>query len=324
MIRALLLALALIVVGAVVLHEYRSHAEAGEAATAFAGGAPSSRMGEVEGQAAIVLDSAAARRVDLGLAVVRAAREAVELELTGELIADPAGVSVVRAPVSGRLSSMTGHSWPAYGAEVRTGEEIAQVSDARPLVVARGGTVSRVSAQPGELVQAGQELIEITDYAHPLARIAWRAEAPLPPPRELTLLRAPGGPRARATLVGPAPAADALTRQEAFLYRAEHAWPGARPGALLLALLADSRGPRRAALVPRAAVVQWEGLTWAFVQHGPGRYVRTRVSTERPVPDGWLVGSGIKPGDTVVVRGAEQLLSEEFRARITVGEEVGE
>jgi hypothetical protein len=36
------------------------------------------------------------------------------------------------------------------------------------------------------------------------------------------------------------------------------------------------------------------------------------------------VTSSLAVGDRVVTRGAGQLLSEEFRARIVVGEEVGE
>jgi hypothetical protein len=48
------------------------------------------------------------------------------------------------------------------------------------------------------------------------------------------------------------------------------------------------------------------------------------VATEHPVPGGWRVDHGLNAGDRVVTVGAGQLLSEEFRARIVVGEEVGE
>jgi hypothetical protein len=49
-----------------------------------------------------------------------------------------------------------------------------------------------------------------------------------------------------------------------------------------------------------------------------------RVATDHPVPGGWLTGPPLAAGDTVVLRGAEELLSEEFRARVTVGDESGE
>ncbi len=77
-------------------------------------------------------------------------------------------------------------------------------------------------------------------------------------------------------------------------------------------------------LIPDGAVVQWEGLAWAYVQRAPGVYARVRVSTDRPVQGGWLASKSLAAGDTVVVAGVQELLSEEFRSRVTVGEESGE
>jgi hypothetical protein len=76
--------------------------------------------------------------------------------------------------------------------------------------------------------------------------------------------------------------------------------------------------------VPDAAVVQWEGLAWAYLRRSPGEYARVRVSTDQPAAGGWLTGPPLVPGDSVVVTGVQELLSEEFRARVTVGEESGE
>jgi hypothetical protein len=83
-------------------------------------------------------------------------------------------------------------------------------------------------------------------------------------------------------------------------------------------------GKTEGALVPDRAVVQWEGLAWAYLQRGPGAYVRVRVPTDRPAPGGWIAGPPLAAGDTVVLSGVQELLSEEFRARVTVGEESGE
>jgi len=60
------------------------------------------------------------------------------------------------------------------------------------------------------------------------------------------------------------------------------------------------------------------------VQRSPGRFHRVRVPTDHPVPGGWLAGAPLGVNDTVVVRGAQELLSEEFRASVTVGDEAGE
>ena len=75
--------------------------------------------------------------------------------------------------------------------------------------------------------------------------------------------------------------------------------------------------------MPDGAVVQWEGLAWAYVQRGPGRYhagevppiVRRRAAGSR-VPRSPRVTRSWSPG--------QELLSEEFRARVTVGDESGE
>jgi hypothetical protein len=130
-----------------------------------------------------------------------------------------------------------------------------------------------------------------------------------------------------ARLVGPAPDADPVTRRPAYLYRADHSWPGATPGTPVVAFVArhaSAAAPAAGALVPEAAVVQWEGLAWAYRARGGDRFERVRVMTDRPAPGGWIVEPPLAPGDSVVVRGAEELLSEEFRARVTVGGEAGE
>jgi multidrug efflux pump subunit AcrA (membrane-fusion protein) len=235
-----------------------------------------------------------------------------------------------------------GAHWPGLGERVRAGVEIARVSDARPLAMPISGTVTRVGAQPGALVEAGQALLEVADLSRPLVRVAWLVDAGGAPPHSLVLDAGNGstgsgatgsGPRVTARLVGPAPEADPVTRRPAYLYRAGRSWPGAAPGVPVVALVpgpqpggtgAKSAATGAAVVVPDSAVVQWEGLAWAYRQRAPGRFERVRVATDRPVPGGWLTGPPLAAGDTVVLRGAEELLSEEFRARVTVGDESGE
>jgi biotin carboxyl carrier protein len=282
-----------------------------------------SRVKDVQGQAMIVLDSGDIARLGLETAPLRSSRAMPVRRLAGELIPEPDRVTTVRAPIAGRFSVPEGVHWPRYGDRVSAGGEIAQVSDAKPLIVTRGGIVTQVGAQPGEMVQAGQLLLEVTDYDEPVARIAWPPDAP-PAPAEVRLaLSSPGAKSVRGRLIGAAPSADAVTRLPAYLYRAERGWTGARPGAAVVATIPDRGAPSRGVVVPDRAIVQWQGLTWAFLQHGAGRFQRVRVPIDRPVAGGFLAVA-IGAGDTVVVRGAEQLLSEEFRARVTVGDEPGE
>ena len=312
----------------------------GERSSEAANNAPvnaPSRMRAAHGplgdEAAVVLDSAALARADIATRVLHPAVNGGTLRLFGELRADPTGITTLRAPVAGRLLAQHGH-WPALGENVAAGATVAQVSDALPVGLQLGGTVTRVSAQPGELVQAGQELLQLTDFSVLLARIAWPPEAPRAPPRRITLTPLGGSdasapPRASATadLVGPAADVDSVTRFPVYLYRTTGTWAGARPGAPVEAMLVKPGGPATGAVVPATAVVQWSGLAWAYVQQrgwrDSTRFVRRRVDTSRPVPGGWLVTSadalGVRAGDRVVVRGAEALLSEEFRSRVSIG-----
>jgi len=271
----------------------------------------------------VVLDSADLVRLGLRTAVLKATASAPVRRLAGELVAEPDRITTVRAPIAGRLALPEGVRWPSFGERMAGGTVIAQVSDAKPLLLPRGGIVTQVGAQPGEMVQPGQLLLEVTDYDQPLVRVAWPADVP-GPPAEVGISSVEGGRAVRARLLGAAPAADPVTRLPAYLFRAERGWPGARPGAAVVVAVPDRGAPARGVLVPDRAVVQWEGLTWVFVERGAGRFGRVRAPTDRPVAGGFLASAGLLAGDTVVVEGAEQLLSEEFRARVTVGDEPGE
>ena len=296
-----------------------------------------SRVTEKGGAVTVTLDTAELRRIGLTVAAVRAGGRIAEIRLPAEMVAETERAATLRAPVSGRFTVAEGAHWPGLGERVRAGVEIARVSDARPLAMPISGTVTRVGAQPGALVEAGQALLEVADLSRPLVRVAWLVDAGgAPPPsltldagnsaigKEATLSGAPGsGPRVTARLVGPAPEADPVTRRPAYLYRASRSWPGAAPGVPIVALVPGGVSGATV-VVPDSAVVQWEGLAWAYRRSAPGRFERVRVATDHPVPGGWLAGPPLAAGDSVVLRGAEELLSEEFRARVTVGDESGE
>lgn len=73
--------------------------------------------------------------------------------------------------------------------------------------------------------------------------------------------------------------------------------------------------------MPTDAVVWWQGRAWIYVQRDPTLFARRELATDSPVPGGWFIAQGISPDQRVVTKGAQQLLSEEFRAQIDVGEE---
>jgi hypothetical protein len=317
-----------IAIGLVVL--YRSHSPEGaqEAKRDKPVVAPSRVSGDSEA-VLVALSPDEGSRVGVELTVLGSASRGTEVRLAGDVVPETERAAALRAPVAGRFTVPEGAHWPTLGQRVSPHVVLAQVSDARPLALPIGGIVTRVGAQPGALVEAGQVLLEVADYSRPLVRVAWLDPSGSAPPARLRVGPASAGARVTARLVGPAPDADPVTRRPAYLYRAERAWPGATPGTPVVAYAeAPTSGARDSgatgAYVPNAAVVQWEGLAWAYRAHGADRFERVRVMTDHPAPGGWVVSGPLAAGDSVVVRGAEELLSEEFRARVTVGDESGE
>jgi multidrug efflux pump subunit AcrA (membrane-fusion protein) len=270
----------------------------------------------------VVLDTAEIRRIGLTTAELAGTVAEAGRRLSGQVVPEPERTVTLRAPVSGRLASAEGRPWPSLGERLAAGATVGRVSDAQPLVVPIAGVVTKVGARPGEIVEAGQILLELADNTRPVVRIAWPDDVGRPRNR-LILLPTGADTRIEAMLIGPAAEADPLTRLPAYLYRARARWPGAVAGTPVVAMVPEG-GKTEGALVPDRAVVQWEGLAWAYLQRGPGEYVRVRVPTDRPVAGGWVAGPPLAAGDTVVVSGVQELLSEEFRARVTVGEESGE
>ena len=316
-----LLVLLALVAAAVALrpeHEERVEEEAADADDAIV--APS-RVVESHGEPRVVLDSAEIRRIGLTTVAVGPATAQGGRRLSAQVIPEPERTATLRAPVAGRLTVAEGGRWPALGERLEAGASPGRVSDARPLTVPISGSVTAVGARPGEIVEAGQVLLELVDMSRPVVRVAWPADAGRPLER-ISLLPFDGSV-VQATLIGPAPEADPLTRQPAYLYRSRERWAGAVPGTPIGAV-ASGGASVQGVLVPDAAVVQWEGLAWAYLQRGPGEYARVRVPTEQPSRGGWIVGAPLAPGDRVVVIGVQELLSEEFRARVTVGEESGD
>jgi biotin carboxyl carrier protein len=281
-----------------------------------------SRVVSVGGEARVVLDTAEVRRIGLTTAALAGAGAEAGRRLSGQVVPEPERTVTLRAPVSGRLTAAEGRAWPALGERLSAGTTLGRVSDAQPLAVPIAGVVTRVGARPGEIVEAGQVLLELADNTRPVVRVAWPDDAG--GARERLVLLPPGGDsRIEATLIGPAAEADPLTRLPAYLYRAGRRWAGAVPGTPVAGIIPGDRSVE-GVLVPDRAVVQWEGFAWAYLQRGAGSYARVRVPTTRPAAGGWIAGEPLAPGDTIVITGAQELLSEEFRARVTVGEESGE
>jgi hypothetical protein len=68
--------------------------------------------------------------------------------------------------------------------------------------------------------------------------------------------------------------------------------------------------------VPESAVVWLQGKAWVYLRTGPETFVRREVTPDLAGPDGGYIVSGLAADTQVAVRGAQMLLSEEFRAQV--------
>jgi hypothetical protein len=150
-------------------------------------------------------------------------------------------------------------------------------------------------------------------------------------------------PTVEAIPVGPAPRVDAASQFIGYWYEPEPDRPvGAagnaesvsrevdgpamlwRPGLQVKAFLGPPGAPSRPAVaVPLGAVLFHQGRALVYVRVRPGAYERREVRTLGREGDSWIVDarrtsepSGLEPSEVVVHRGAQVLLSEEFRGDV--------
>jgi hypothetical protein len=129
------------------------------------------------------------------------------------------------------------------------------------------------------------------------------------------------GSRVAADRVFEAPSIDERVQGQGFLLYVQSPSAALRPGAVVAAYLQIPGGPEDGVLIPRSAIVRLEGVPWVYVRGSSEKFFRREVDPERLLERGWFVRSGFTPGDSVVVAGAQTLLSEELRYQIRLGED---
>jgi biotin carboxyl carrier protein len=189
------------------------------------------------------------------------------------------------------------------------------------LVLARGGTVVDIMAHPGESVESGQPLLRVARLDKLVARVDLPAGMTVAP--NLTSANiVPLGYEAKPLLgerMGFAAAVDPKTQGQPFIFRVTDSTGALRPGLSVAAYLETSGPARTGALVPRSAVLWQTGKLWVYVQVSKEKFARREIALEDPMAGGWFTRS-LKPGDKIVIRGAQTLLSEEFKSQIQLGD----
>jgi multidrug efflux system membrane fusion protein len=153
------------------------------------------------------------------------------------------------------------------------------------------------------------EFQHILNQRDVIVQVTMQADATFGAPKTISL-EIPGTTRIGASLVSSFPRVDPRIQGRSFLYTAP-GHLGLTPGVNLLAHLSIG-SQMRGLIVPTSAVVWSEGKAWVYQQTASDRFTRRVVPTEAPVERGFFAAQGFAPGDKVVTRGAQALLSEEM------------
>ncbi|MDB6031170.1 MAG: hypothetical protein JWM16_1508 [Verrucomicrobiales bacterium] len=114
-----------------------------------------------------------------------------------------------------------------------------------------------------------------------------------------------------ATYLGASASADPQFQGQGFLFLVQTNPPP--PGSSVIGWLKLPGEPDTGVVVPREAIVRHEGEAFIYVQEGEDIFVRKELELEHPLGNGWFIEKGLKAKQSIVVQGAQQLLSEEFK-----------
>ena len=192
-----------------------------------------------------------------------------------------------------------------------------------PLTVARGGEVVEVLARPNETIESGQPILRVARFDSLLARVDIPAGEIVD--RNATNARIVAVGQEDRPFTGQrislAPSVDPSTLGEGFVFRLSGAPRSLRPGTAVVAYLRGPGASQQGVIVPYSSIVRFAGTTWVFRQVADDKFSRREVAVDRATDKGVLVVEDLKPGERVVIQGAQLLLSEEQKSQIQVGEE---
>jgi membrane fusion protein, multidrug efflux system len=120
----------------------------------------------------------------------------------------------------------------------------------------------------------------------------------------------------QARFLGLATATDPTLQNKGFLFAVEPNSAKLSPGQSITGFLTLPGLPRTGVAVPHAAMVQFQGLNWVYLQTGEETFRRVAMKPGIPLNDAEFVREGFHPGDRVVTTGAQELLSEELKSQL--------
>lgn len=122
----------------------------------------------------------------------------------------------------------------------------------------------------------------------------------------------PDGARLNGRMLGAMPQRAEQAAGRSYLISVEAGNADLQAGQVLGAELQDAARTSSGIVVPRAALLRWQGSNWVYVQTEANHYQRRGVQVAQWSENTVLVNEGLAAGDQVVTRGAGLLLGAEF------------
>ena len=248
---------------------------------------------------------------DLGLltAVARVDSLSETRRAFGTVVADPSAAADIVAPQTGRFVGR--RAW-RIGDRVARGQALGAVLvvDELPVRTPIRGTITAISAVPGQTVAAGQAIARVTDLDRVRVEVALYGEALSAASRARSaVVRLPALPGRvlEARVEGLAPASDGGPSVPLVL-DVRGGGDVLRPGMVVEAEL-RLPGATPSIVVPARAVLSTERGPVVFVKVGPEAFVQRAVTLGPSAGDRVAVASGVAEGERVVVSAAAPLLS---------------
>lgn len=125
------------------------------------------------------------------------------------------------------------------------------------------------------------------------------------------------GDSADAEFLGAAAATDPQTQGRGYFFLVNSNATSLASGAAVTGYLKLPGDALSGVIIPGDAVVRTEGAGWVYVLNSGGHaFTRKTVALDHATETGWFVTNGISAADSIVIVGAQTLLSEELKAAI--------
>jgi hypothetical protein len=290
---------------------------------------PESRVKRsTNGEAVITLDAETQKVMGLQVAALEAASLNPEVRGYGRVL-DPALLSTAVAELVStsaaaeasqkelaRLKALTEQN----NASIRAREtaEAAAQRDAAQAMLARAKLLTTM----GKAIASRDDLPELAQILasgeRALVRVELAAGETLKgEPIGARLVPLAGdGQTIEARFLGAATAVDLQTQGQGFLFLVESNQSRLIANAAVEGFIELPGDTQAGVVVPRNAVLRFNGATWIYLQAGDESFQRKEIALDRPLGDGWFIREGLKAQDKVVTVGAQQLLSEELKGQI--------